>query len=221
MPKIKLTKSKIEKLLYQGKIIDYYDDEISGLCLRIGKHTKTFYYKTDVKDSTKKTGYRSVRTKIGRYGDITLEQAREIIHSFKDSIHVYVPRKRLEIKRSELLMKKTDDSLEILLEEYLQKIQAQNFYSRNPTIIQDNRRKRACYFREWMKLSLDEIMQLLTPDNIIEKHNQIKATKGPHEALQTITLLHALFSYANLRYPSFITANLVDCIIRAEADILA
>ncbi|HMN01966.1 MAG TPA: integrase arm-type DNA-binding domain-containing protein, partial [Geobacter anodireducens] len=79
MPKLLLTKRNIDskKLIppVEKGQVDYFDTEVKGLMLRVGKESKTFYVQVDVLDLT--TGkYKSVREKIGRYGEWTPEEAR-------------------------------------------------------------------------------------------------------------------------------------------------
>ena len=80
MPKLQLTKSAINKLDFtpSGQV-DYWDTELSGFGLRVGKESKTFMVKADIKvpvtDSSKKP-YKTVKEMIGRYGVWTPEQAR-------------------------------------------------------------------------------------------------------------------------------------------------
>jgi integrase len=43
MPKIKFTDTNLTRLKHEGKVEDHYDTKSSGLLLRVGKKTKTFY----------------------------------------------------------------------------------------------------------------------------------------------------------------------------------
>ena len=86
MPKATFTKKKIDSIKYadSGRVM-YWDTDTKGLGLAVGMNTKTFLLQMDVKDSTKKSGYRTIKKTLGRYGDdITLEQVREMIRGHVD-----------------------------------------------------------------------------------------------------------------------------------------
>jgi hypothetical protein len=66
MPKLQLTKRNIDKLSFTEKgQIDYFDTELKGFALRVGKDSKTFFVQVDVLDPA--TGkYKTVKGKVGR-----------------------------------------------------------------------------------------------------------------------------------------------------------
>ena len=72
MPKLKLIKNNIDRLNFTPKgQIDYWDTELSGFALRVGKESKIFMVKADAKvttaDGTQKP-YMTVKEMIGHYG---------------------------------------------------------------------------------------------------------------------------------------------------------
>jgi hypothetical protein len=68
MPKIKFTKTEIDRLknTTKGQII-YWDTETPGLGLVVGMNVKTFRLQLDVKDSSRASGYRTLKKTLGRY----------------------------------------------------------------------------------------------------------------------------------------------------------
>jgi hypothetical protein len=89
MPKLKLTKANIDKITPPEKgQVDYFDTDDKGFALRVScdymdkktgkkmKGTRTFFVQLDVKDTSKKKGYKTVRKTLGRYCDLTPEEAR-------------------------------------------------------------------------------------------------------------------------------------------------
>ncbi len=79
MPKLLLTKRNIDSKKHVPSVdsgqVDYFDTELKGLLLRVGKESKTFYCMVDVKD--KETGkFKGKREKLGAYGELTPEEAR-------------------------------------------------------------------------------------------------------------------------------------------------
>jgi len=80
MPKLKLTKVNIDRLPFTiGRQIEYWDTELSGFGLCVGKVSKSFIVKADAKVLSPIAGnkkFKSVKEVIGRYGVWTPEQAR-------------------------------------------------------------------------------------------------------------------------------------------------
>jgi hypothetical protein len=79
MPKMQLTKRNIDKMIpfTESGQVDYFDTELKGLLLRAGKSSKTFYVQVDVRDAV--TGkFKTIKEKLGVYGEITPEQARQM-----------------------------------------------------------------------------------------------------------------------------------------------
>ena len=79
MPKLLLTKRNIDSKKHIPPVdkgqVDYFDEELKGLVLRVGKSSKVFYVQVDVRDDV--TGkFKTVKEKIGAYGEFTPEQAR-------------------------------------------------------------------------------------------------------------------------------------------------
>lgn len=100
MPKLKFTKINIDKIaLPKTGQVDYFDTDTPGLGLRVGVRVKTFFVKADVKDPKTKSGYRTVRKSLGRYGEITLEYARKMMNGHDDKTAGFVPGERLQLKR--------------------------------------------------------------------------------------------------------------------------
>jgi hypothetical protein len=117
MPKMKFTKLALDKLVAPtGERVDYCDTETPGLGLRVGSNSKTFFVKIDVKDSGTKTGYRSVRQTLGRFGELTLEQARREFLGYDDREKGFVPGACLVIKRGKTSVYGSDVTLGRMLE---------------------------------------------------------------------------------------------------------
>lgn len=77
MPVIQLTKRNIDGIPFVEKgQKDYFERDLKGLFLRVGKSSKTFYARGDVRESDAGK-YQTGKAKIGRYGEITAEQARQ------------------------------------------------------------------------------------------------------------------------------------------------
>jgi hypothetical protein len=84
MPKLLLTKRNIDSKKHVPPVdrgrVDYFDTEVKGLFLRVGKESKVFYVQVDIKDAV--TGkFKSVKEKIGTYGEYTPEEVRAVAPS--------------------------------------------------------------------------------------------------------------------------------------------
>lgn len=71
MPKMKLTKSAIDKLSYttEGQVL-YYDEGLRGFGLRVGKQSKTYFVEKRVQG-------RTVRATVGVHGPFTCDKAKK------------------------------------------------------------------------------------------------------------------------------------------------
>jgi hypothetical protein len=109
-----LTKKFVDSipLSKDGVITYYWDSKISGFGFYVGKTCKTF-----VIQYRKGAGGRSARrtTTIGRYGKITVDQARDIAKKlFADIIHGDDPAEKIKRERSNPIF-------EVIADEYLEK----------------------------------------------------------------------------------------------------
>lgn len=72
MPRLKLTKSAIDKLPFAtAKQVDYFDTELKGFGLRVGKDSRTYFCMGRVHGKL-------VRQTIGKHGPWTVDQARDV-----------------------------------------------------------------------------------------------------------------------------------------------
>ena len=72
MPKLKLTKQRIDSIPYcPERQIIYRDNQLRGFGLRVSRHTKTFIAEAQVRG-------RTVRVTIGRADLVPIEAARRI-----------------------------------------------------------------------------------------------------------------------------------------------
>ena len=84
MPKMKLSKSNIDKNapLTEKGTVDYWDSgdgSIKGFGLRVGSQSRTFFVQVDVPAPATEGGkkFRTLKKIIGRYGELTPEQAKK------------------------------------------------------------------------------------------------------------------------------------------------
>lgn len=221
MPKIKFTKSAIDKLEFEGKQVDYFDTDTAGFGLRIGRATKTFFCKADVKDAGTRTGYRTVRKTLGRYGEITLAQARKEMNGHDDPEKGFVPGRRLELKRGETTVKGAGVTLMDMLHQFLSEKRTRNGKERKASTIRGYQDRVKQHFGSWHNMTLPEISKYLTPDVLIETHKEIAENNGPYAARNAFVVLSAVLNYARLKYPAALPVNPLSIIMSKDAGILA
>jgi len=211
MPKIQFTKLKIETLSYDPSkgVVDYFDTNTMGLGLRVGKGSKTFFAKADVRDPSKPTGYRTVRKILGRFGEITLEQARKEITGYHDSEEGFVPGARLAIKRGKTKAIGSDVTLDQMLEAYFQEKRTAEGRDYKPSTVRGYTRIVTRHFDTWLQLTLAEVAKL-TPDVVIDRYRQSELKHGPYGARNAFVMLTAIVNYARVKYPAALPANPFD-----------
>ncbi|MDA8428211.1 MAG: integrase family protein [Geobacteraceae bacterium] len=199
MPVLQLTKRNIDKLPFteQGQI-DYFDTELKGFSLRVGKDSKTFFVKVDVLD-TEKGKYKSVRGKVGRYGEITAEQAR-----------VKAPEimKRLRDGKPAI-----DESIPTLHDLY-------NHFLKTKPMAKGTEYQYKIHipskFESWLDLPLPQLVSKLTPEVVIDRYQQVLELNGPGAAYNAFKCLQSIINYGTVLYPQHITRNPVKTISDAK-----
>lgn len=219
MPKLRFTKSAIDRLTFSGKPIDYFD-EVTGLGLRVGKTSKTFFAKSDVRDPSRKTGYRTVRKTLGRFGDLTLEQAKKLLMGYDDPDKGFVPGARLKLKRQAEDAKGSDVTLSAMMGQYFAEKRTPSGHKRKDSTTTDYRRRINQHFGDWLDLTLQDIAKL-QPQALIDSHRHIEQNHGPYAARNAYVALSAVLNYASVKYPAALPANPVKFMMSKAAGILA
>ncbi len=205
--RIDLIQSEIKKIPFinEGQKV-YWDATIPGFGLLVGKRSKTFFIQVDVKDSTKKKGFRTVKKAIGRYGDLTPEQARKLVNGHHDQFGDFVVGKRHELKLN------TDNGRNITLKEMVKAYftEKRTHYGEKHKLstVTGYTRIIEHHFASWLHLTLPEIAKL-TPETIIARHTQIENHEdhGPFAARNAFVMLTAVINYATVKYPSSVRTN--------------
>jgi integrase len=208
MPKITLTKKKIDSLKFtdKGQVI-YWDTETPGLGLVVGAKTKTFRLQLDVKDSTKPKGYRTVKKTLGRYGaDITLEQARDKVTGHVDSEGQAVLGELIKIKLGDAAANAGESvTLLELMKSYFTETKRRDGKDRRESSALAYQNLIERHYAGWMPLTLKEVNDL-TPDVVMEKFQQI-AIAGAMAARNSAVMLSAVLNYGLAKYPGTLKSN--------------
>jgi len=221
MPTVKFTKATIDRLPTppKGQRIDYFDTQAHGLGLRVSASTKTFFAKTDVKSGSGK--WKSVRKTLGRYGDITLDEARRLMEGRTGARGEYIPGARLALKQAQAeAVPGHAVTLADLLAAYFQ----ERLTHGGKPLAESTRRsyqgRITRHFGAWQGLTLSDIGKI-SPDVIFGLHQEIAANHGPMEARNAVVALHAVLAHGRRKYPVALPVNPVSAITQTGAQVLA
>jgi len=199
MPKLHLTKKNIDSLPFTMKgQTDYFDTELKGLALRVGRDSKTFFVQLDVIDPVTEK-YRTVKGKLGRYGELTPEQARH-----------KVPEIILRLREGKPAQDEVVPTLRDLYQRY---IRDKSLAKRTLDAYRFNITPK---FESWLDLPLSKLVMKLTPDVVITRYQQVRETCGSGAAHNSFKCLQSIITYGAVLYPQHITGNPVKVISDAK-----
>ncbi|UFS71361.1 integrase family protein [Geomonas sp. RF6] len=211
MPKLKLTKANIDKIPSPEKRqVDYFDTELKGLGLRVSadysdkktgkqmKGARTFFVQIDVQVPGAKA-YKTMKGKIGLYGEYTPEQARQ-----------KAPEIIKQLREGKPLSPAAPPTLRDVYDRYTK----DNVRARGT--IEQYRIHILGKFQSWLDVPLPELDVTLTPTVVIDRYQQVRTGSGPGAAKNAFKCLQALFSYGAIIYPQFVTKNPVKVISQAK-----
>lgn len=212
MPRLKLSKSKIDALKHpdKGQVI-YWDTDTPGLGLVVGAKTKTFRVQIDVKDSNAPSGYRTVKKTLGRYGhEITLEQAKALLGGYVDSDGNAVIGERLKLKLKPVDEPQAVPGVEITLNEliakYYQNTKRRDGKERKPGTAGQYTKLVTRHYEGWMGLTLPELSEI-TPDSVLDKYKHNETAHGPATARNSSSVLSSILNYGKATYPAALPNN--------------
>ena len=175
--KFKFTKKAVELLPFSEKQTIYWDTELKGFGLVIGKNTKTYIVQRNVNRTDK-------RVKIDRTNIISTEEARKkamkLLSEMQSGIDPILRSRNLKIKG-------------VTLEQIFKKYMSDKSARLRPKTIRHYNDTIKNHLSCWKSKALSSI----TPDMIINKHSEIFKT-SPYAALHTFKLLSALYTYAEV-----------------------
>jgi len=174
MPKMKLTKSAIDRLSYttEGQVL-YYDEGLRGFGLRVGKQSKTYFVEKRVRG-------RTTRVTVGVHGPITCDQARRrgqgLLAEMTGGNNPNT-QKKAERQKGITLQQAFGDYLETR--------------SLKPRTIEDYRRAMDVSLFDWKGKRVVDI----TPDMVIRRHKNLGGKIGKAQANQVMRFLRSLMNY--------------------------
>jgi integrase len=180
MKTIKITKSVVEQLPHPTKGQDFYRDQtLVGFGLYAGVQSKTYYVE-------KRINGKSVRTAIGRHGQISAQRARERAQEILGVMSTGVNPN--DEKRSKLAR---GVSLKQVYEDY-----KETRKDLKPKTLYDYDRIMKAVFHGWHRKAVTDI----TKDMIERRHKKIGEENGPAYANLAMKFLRSLFNFAIGKY---------------------
>jgi hypothetical protein len=146
----------------------YWDAEIKGLVLFVGKRSKTWYFQKDIGGQTK-------RILIGRFPIISAQAARQTALGFA------LDMSRGAGKAAQL----GAPTLEAAMEVYLARPKLRSEAHKTGT-----RAQIACHLRDWMRLPLDEISKAM----VVRRHQEMAGS--PSAANHVLRNFRAIYNHA-------------------------
>lgn len=169
----KLTETFAKKLPHARAGTDkYWDAEIKGLVLFVGKRSKTWYFQKDVGGQTK-------RILIGRFPTISAQAARQTALGFA-----------LEMGRGAGKVAQIGaPTLEAAMEVYLARPKL-----RSETHKSGTRTQLELHLKDWMRLPLDEITKAM----VVRRHQDM--AKTPSGANHVLRSFRSIYNHARRTY---------------------
>lgn len=177
MNALRFTKAALNALTAapDGKRSYHYDDKARGLCVLVAAKTKTFYVLRKVRGNTE-------RVLIGRYPDITIEQARKRAGEINSKIDAGVnPNALKRGARAELTL---GDLHKLYMERHARA------HNRKPSNAENNYRR---YLSHWGRRKLSSIRR----GEVAALHSKLGVEIGHATANIAITLLRAIYNKAH------------------------
>lgn len=180
MPKVKLTKSVVDKIKFteKGQTL-FCDTELSGFYLIVGMRAKTYIAQKDIQG-------RSVRVTIGRHGHFTPEEARRIARE-----HLHLMAQGINPNQLKKEEQEREVTLRAVLDSYCvtrKSLGERTKFDYNYLV--------GKYLPDWENRLMVEIKK----EEIIKRHAEIGKRHGQRVANHTLHVLRALFNHAEATF---------------------
>jgi len=174
---MKITKSQIDKLQYNGKDAFYWDSDLKGFGVKVTKNKKTFIVQARVNG-------RSIRKNIANVGIFTPEQARKQAQALLGEMA-----KGIDINAEAKKEKAKGVTLKAAYNEY------KSIRNLGEKTVYDYDRAMETTFKEWKDKEITKINR-----DMIEKRFKEITEQSPAVANLHFRLLRALFNFAMEKY---------------------
>lgn len=194
MPKVKITKSTMSKTEQPASgQVDYWDTDLSGFGVRATKESLTFFVHRRVRGKRNKTFI-----KIGRYGDFSPEQARQVA---KDYV------RRMELGENPD-PKKTFKVETITVKDLYRQYKTSRKTPLAPSTQYQYESWMKNHFKDWEDVAANAI----TASMVLERLTSMETSNGKVQAANAIKLLRGLYRFGMALHPGVITFNPVEAV---------
>ena len=186
MPKLKLTKSGVDKLPYFEALPDYpkknqelfWDTELAGFGLRITRASKTYIVE-------KRVNRRTVRARIGRHNQIPTDKARKIAQKL-----IYEMTEGKDVNARKKAIQGESVTLQQAYDEFLEKRELKE------RTVWDYQRAIDISFKNWKRKRIVDI----TREMVSRHHKKLGDQIGKAQANQSMRFLRSLINFAAGQY---------------------
>lgn len=203
MPKLRLTKTAIEKIEDEGL---YWDTRLPGFGVRVRGMSKSYFVQCRVKDPRKPGGWRQLRRNLGKVEVIGLDDAQESARKIMEDAGAGITPddRRIEKvqaeearQRAERAEKEKDVTLKEVYTSYCshRKTLKPGSQAEYLTTLQ-------YHVPDWLEMPIRDI----TPQMVLTRHAEI-GKKSPARANNTMRIIRALCNYAIEAYEDVIIRN--------------
>ncbi len=209
MAQISFSKRKIDSisLAEKGKQKYYWDTDTPGLGLVVGSRSKTFVLQLSVEAPGTKTGYKTSKKTLGRYGrDLTLEQAKGAVNGYVDASGQPVLGEAIKLKMGDK-EDKTGSSVTLkeLVAAYFRETKRRDGKDRRESSALAYQALIERHYAGWIIMTIPQV-NALTADLVLEKYQQI-AAGGAMSARNSAVMLSAVLNYGLAKYPATLKSN--------------
>jgi integrase len=186
MPKLKLTKSGVDKLPYFQILPDYpkknqelfWDTELAGFGLRVTRASKTYIVE-------KRVNRRTVRARIGRHNQIPTDKARKIAQKL-----IYEMTEGKDVNARKKAIQGESVTLQQAYDEFLEKRELKE------RTIWDYQRAMDISFKNWKRKRIVDVTREMVSRHYTKLGDQI----GKAQANQSMRFLRSLINFAAGQY---------------------
>lgn len=203
MPKLRLTKTAIEKIEDEGL---YWDTRLPGFGVRVRGMSKNYFVQCRVKDPRKPGGWRQLRRNLGKVEVVNLDDAQEAARKIMEDAGAGITPddRRIEKmqaeearQRAERAEKEKDVTLMDVFTSYSSYRKQLKNNSKGEYL-----RTLKHHVHDWLNMPIREI----TPHMVLTRHAEIGKT-SPARANTTMRIIRALCNYAIEAYEDVIIRN--------------
>jgi len=197
MPVVRLTKSSVAALKFDGKATEYFDTRIAGFGVRVNSNSKTYFVQTKIR---RDGGWKKLKETIGRVGVLHFDDAEaEAKRILEDAASGITPEDR---RRESELHRQAEDRKDITLQRIFEKYRLAKKKKLKPSTADLYLTIMERYCPEWLERPIRSISE----SEIIKLHSEV-GKRSEAQADSLMRILRALFNFTLNRYDEIMVRN--------------